>query len=139
MMPTDASGPVLAVDDLWVEARTPAGPRPILEAVSFTLAHRETLCLAGESGSGKSVTSLAIMRLLPKSSLRVARGTIKLPGRDLLSLPEAEMRKVRGGDVAMIFQEPMTSLNPVLTIGRQVLESIRAHQDIGAREARRAA
>ena len=65
MMPTNAAGPVLAVDDLWVEARTPAGPRPILEAVSFTLAPRETLCLAGESGSGKSVTMQCILRMLP--------------------------------------------------------------------------
>jgi peptide/nickel transport system ATP-binding protein len=135
MMPADASGPVLAVDDLWVEARTPTGPRSILEAVSFTLAPRETLCLAGESGSGKSVTSLAIMRLLPTSSLRVARGTIKLSGRDLLSLSEGEMRRVRGGDVAMIFQEPMTSLNPVMTIGVQMSEAIRIHQGVGEQEA----
>jgi peptide/nickel transport system ATP-binding protein len=135
MMPTDSSGPVLAVDDLWVEARTPTGPRSILEAVSFTLAPRETLCLAGESGSGKSVTSLAIMRLLPKASLRVARGSIKLAGRDLLSLPEREMRKVRGGDIAMIFQEPMTSLNPVMTIGAQMSEAIRIHQNVGEQEA----
>jgi peptide/nickel transport system ATP-binding protein len=135
MMPTDSSGPVLAVDDLWVEARTPTGPRSILEAVSFTLAPRETLCLAGESGSGKSVTSLAIMRLLPKASLRVARGSIELGGRDLLSLPEKEMRKVRGGDIAMIFQEPMTSLNPVMTIGAQMSEAIRIHQNVGEEEA----
>ena len=135
MMPTDASGPVLAVDDLWVEARTPTGPRSILEAVSFTLAPRETLCLAGESGSGKSVTSLAIMRLLPKASLRVARGSIELSGRDLLSLPEKEMRRVRGGDIAMIFQEPMTSLNPVMTIGAQMSEAIRIHQSVGEEEA----
>jgi peptide/nickel transport system ATP-binding protein len=135
MIPADASGPVLAVDDLWVEARTPSGPRSILEAVSFTLAPRETLCLAGESGSGKSVTSLAIMRLLPKASLRVPRGTIKLSGRELLSLPETEMRKVRGSDIAMIFQEPMTSLNPVMTIGAQMSEAIRIHQGVGEQEA----
>jgi peptide/nickel transport system ATP-binding protein len=135
MMPTDASGPVLAVDDLWVEARTPTGPHSILEAVSFTLAPRETLCLAGGSGSGKSVTSLAIMRLLPKASLRVARGSIELGGRDLLSLPEKEMRKVRGGDIAMIFQEPMTSLNPVMTVGAQMSEAIRIHQNVGEEEA----
>jgi peptide/nickel transport system ATP-binding protein len=135
MMPTDPSGPVLAVDDLWVEARTPTGPHSILEAVSFTLAPRETLCLAGGSGSGKSVTSLAIMRLLPKASLRVARGSIELGGRDLLSLPEKEMRKVRGGDIAMIFQEPMTSLNPVMTVGAQMSEAIRIHQNVGEEEA----
>nr|WP_134494925.1 ABC transporter ATP-binding protein [Microvirga pakistanensis] len=129
------TAPVLSVQDLWVEARTPNGLRPILEDVSFTLAPRETLCLAGESGSGKSVTSLAIMRLLPKSSLRVARGSIQLSGRDLLSLSEAEMRKVRGGDVAMIFQEPMTSLNPVMTIGAQMSEAIRIHQGVGEQEA----
>jgi peptide/nickel transport system ATP-binding protein len=134
-----ASGPVLAVEDLWVEARTPEGPRPVLEGVAFTLGARETLCVAGESGSGKSVTSLAIMRLLPKAGLRLARGRVLLDGRDLVALPESAMRRVRGGDIAMIFQEPMTSLNPVMTVGAQMSEAVRIHQGTGDREALRLA
>ncbi len=122
------SVPVLSVQGLCVDARTPSGAHRVLHEVSFDLAAGETLCLAGESGSGKSVTSLAIMRLLPKMSLRVAGGSIRLEGRDLLSLPDRAMRRVRGGDIAMIFQEPMTSLNPVMSVGAQLTEAIRAHQ-----------
>ncbi|MBB3772552.1 peptide/nickel transport system ATP-binding protein [Angulomicrobium tetraedrale] len=127
------TAPVLSVEGLSVDARTPQGARRVLHEVSFTLDAGETLCLAGESGSGKSVTSLAIMRLLAKSSLRVAAGAIKLGGQDLLALPERAMRRLRGGDVAMIFQEPMTSLNPVMSIGAQLTEAIRIHQ--GAEDA----
>jgi peptide/nickel transport system ATP-binding protein len=96
--------------------------------VGFSLSNGETLCIAGESGSGKSVTSLAIMGLLPKLSLRVASGNILLGERDLLTLTNRQMRGVRGGDVAMVFQEPMTSLNPVMSIGAQLTEAIREHQ-----------
>nr|WP_246520137.1 ABC transporter ATP-binding protein [Ancylobacter lacus] len=113
---------------MCVDARTPSGAHRVLHEVSFHLGAGETLCLAGESGSGKSVTSLAIMRLLPKASLRVAAGSIRLEGRDLLPLPDRAMRRVRGGDIAMIFQEPMTSLNPVMSVGAQLTEAIRAHQ-----------
>jgi peptide/nickel transport system ATP-binding protein len=88
----------------------------------------ETLCIAGESGSGKSVTSLAIMGLLPKASLRVTSGNILLGDRDLVKLSNRAMRSVRGGDIAMVFQEPMTSLNPVMSIGAQLTEAIREHQ-----------
>ncbi|MFT0858924.1 ABC transporter ATP-binding protein [Ancylobacter sp. G4_0304] len=130
------SVPVLAVDGLCVDARTPQGARRVLHEVSFALAAGETLCLAGESGSGKSVTSLAIMRLLAKGALRVASGAIRLEGRDLLALPERAMRRVRGGDVAMIFQEPMTSLNPVISIGAQLTEAIRIHQGAENAQAR---
>ncbi len=98
----------------------------MLEGVSFALAPGETLCLAGESGSGKSLTALSIMRLL-SPSLRRRGGSITLAGRDLTALPERAMRQLRGGDVAMIFQEPMTSLNPVMTIGAQLTEAIRTH------------
>lgn len=120
--------PVLSVADLCVDARTPDGLRRVLHYVSFDLLPHETLCIAGESGSGKSVTSLAIMGLLPKASLQVTSGKIMLGDRSLLSLSNSEMRRVRGGDIAMIFQEPMTSLNPVMTIGDQMTEVIREHQ-----------
>ena len=119
---------VLAVDKLCVDARTPEGLRRVIDDVSFSLTAGETLCIAGESGSGKSVTSLAIMGLLPKASLQIASGSIALKGRELSRLPNRAMRSVRGGDIAMVFQEPMTSLNPVMSIGAQLTEAIREHQ-----------
>ena len=121
-------GPVLSVRDLSVDARTPTGLKRILNAVSFDLKAGETLCLAGESGSGKSVTSLAVMGLLPKASLRVTSGSIRLGETDLARTSERTMRGIRGGQIAMIFQEPMTSLNPVMTVGAQLTEAIRAHR-----------
>lgn len=127
---TSTSRPsVLSVRNLSVDARTPTGLKRILNDVSFEIAAGETLCLAGESGSGKSVTSLAIMGLLPKAALRVASGEIKLGEKRLLGLSESAMRRIRGRDVAMIFQEPMTSLNPVMTIGAQMVEAIREHRE----------
>ena len=120
--------PVLSVDGLTVDALTDRGAKRVLDAVSFDLAAGETLCLAGESGSGKSVTSLSVMRLLPRASLRIVSGSIKLGDRDLTELSERAMREVRGRDIAMIFQEPMTSLNPVMTIGKQLVEPILIHQ-----------
>ncbi len=122
------SAPILSVRNLNVDARTPEGRKPVLKNISFDLASGETLCLAGESGSGKSVTSLSIMGLLPKASLQVASGSIMLGERDLLKLSDRAMRGVRGGDIAMVFQEPMTSLNPVMSIGAQLTEAIREHQ-----------
>ena len=123
---TVAPPPILAVEDLCVDARTPEGLRPVLDHISFALAPGETLCLAGESGSGKSLTALSIMRLL-SPALRQRKGSIRLAGQELTTLPERAMRRYRGGDIAMIFQEPMTSLNPVMTIGAQLTEAIRAH------------
>ncbi|MGO4199281.1 ABC transporter ATP-binding protein [Rhizobium sp. YAF28] len=122
------AAPILSVRNLSVDARTPDGRKPVLKDISFDLASGETLCLAGESGSGKSVTSLSIMGLLPKASLQVASGSIMLGERDLLKLSDRAMRSVRGGDIAMVFQEPMTSLNPVMSIGAQLTEAIREHQ-----------
>ncbi|EJJ29445.1 ABC transporter ATP-binding protein [Rhizobium sp. CF142] len=122
------AAPILSVRNLNVDARTPDGRKPVLKDISFDLASGETLCLAGESGSGKSVTSLSIMGLLPKASLQVASGNILLGDRDLLKLSDRAMRSVRGGDIAMVFQEPMTSLNPVMSIGVQLTEAIREHQ-----------
>ena len=127
--------PVLSVASLCVDARTPMGLRRILHDVSFDLMPNETLCIAGESGSGKSVTSLAITGLLPKASLQVTSGSITLGEKNLLSLSSSEMRRVRGGDIAMIFQEPMTSLNPVMSIGDQMTEVIREHQVSGGESA----
>ena len=123
--------PILAVRDLSIDARTPEGLRPVLEGVSFTIAPGETLCLAGESGSGKSLTALAIMRLL-SLSLKQRSGAIALGGRDLTKIPERAMRGVRGGEIAMIFQEPMTSLNPVMTVGAQLTEAIGTHGAAGS-------
>jgi peptide/nickel transport system ATP-binding protein len=122
------AAPILSVRNLSVDARTPEGRKPVLKDISFDLASGETLCLAGESGSGKSVTSLSIMGLLPKASLQIASGSIMLGERDLLKLSDRAMRGVRGGDIAMVFQEPMTSLNPVMSIGAQLTEAIREHQ-----------
>ena len=106
-----------------------------VEDVSFTLDQGETIAIVGESGSGKSVTSLSIMRLYSGRNFRHA-GTISLAGRDLLAASEAEMRNVRGNEIGMIFQEPMTSLNPVLTIGRQIGETLRLHLDMDPDTAR---
>jgi peptide/nickel transport system ATP-binding protein len=130
---------LLTVDGLTVDALTDTGAKRILDGVSFALKAGETLCLAGESGSGKSVTSLSIMRLLPRASLRVTSGTITLGGTDLMRLSDRAMRDVRGGDIAMIFQEPMTSLNPVMSIGAQLIEAIKTHQAIDERAAKQRA
>ena len=130
------AAPVLRVDGLCVSVRTEAGVKPLISDLSFTLGRGETLCIAGESGSGKSITALAIMGLLPPPAVRVTGGTIRLGDRDLIALPEAEMRAIRGNRVAMIFQEPMTSLNPVLTIGTQLAEAIRAHEVVSRSTAR---
>jgi peptide/nickel transport system ATP-binding protein len=106
-----------------------------VDGVSFHIAPGETLGVVGESGSGKSVTALSIMRLVPRPHGRIVAGEIRYGGRDLLTLPEAEMRKIRGREIAMIFQEPMTSLNPVHTIGAQVAETIRLHDGLNRRDA----
>ncbi|MGR3803735.1 MAG: ABC transporter ATP-binding protein [Marinibacterium profundimaris] len=128
------SQPVFSVSDLEVAFRGRDGWSAVVHDVSFQIARGETLALVGESGSGKSVTSLASMRLLEPESSRI-RGKVMLEGRDLLALTEAEMRGVRGNDMAMIFQEPMTSLNPAMKIGEQIAEVLVAHQDMGQADA----
>ncbi|WP_235953031.1 ABC transporter ATP-binding protein [Salipiger sp. PrR002] len=133
-----AATPLLSVQDLTVSVRDRGTLRPIVEGLSFDLAAGETLAIAGESGSGKSITSLALMGLLP-NNVSVTSGQALLEGTDLPALPEAEMRGLRGSKVAMIFQEPMTSLNPVHRIGTQLIEAIRAHDPLPQREARAAA
>ncbi len=127
----ETSKPVLTVEGLSLDARTPEGLRPVLDDVSFVIQAGETLCLAGESGSGKSLTALSIMRLL-STSLKQRAGSIRLAGRELTTLSERAMRRVRGGEIAMIFQEPMTSLNPIMTVGAQLVEAIRMHDAAGA-------
>ncbi|MCO6049646.1 ABC transporter ATP-binding protein [Mesorhizobium sp. RP14(2022)] len=133
------TAPVLSVSNLTVTVGGTAHPRAVVSGLSFDLRRGETLCLAGESGSGKSITSLAIMGLLPKPATRLASGTIRLGDTELTALPERALRKIRGDRIAMIFQEPMTSLNPVLSVGRQLTETILNHRDVSAREAERMA
>jgi peptide/nickel transport system ATP-binding protein len=127
--------PVLSVSNLSTSFLVDGEWRPVVKDISFDVMPGETVAIVGESGSGKSVTSLSIMRLLARASSRIV-GSVKLNGRDLLTLPEAEMRKVRGKDVAMIFQEPMTSLNPIFTIGRQISEALTCHGNISKAEAK---
>ncbi len=124
-----AQAPVLSVAGLTTSFLHDREWVPVVRNVSFDIAPRETVAIVGESGSGKSVTALSIMRLLPKESGR-CEGRIMLSGRDLLTLPEANMKDIRGNEVAMIFQEPMTSLNPVLTIGFQIAEALIQHRGL---------
>jgi len=125
---------VLEIKDLVVElANLPALP-PVLNKVSFQIKRQETLCLVGESGSGKSVTSLATMGLLPKGALNLTAGSIRLEGRELTNLSVAQMRKLRASRVSMIFQEPMTALNPSMRVGQQVMEVLNLHTNLSAKE-----
>ncbi|MBE0592710.1 MAG: ABC transporter ATP-binding protein [Gemmatimonadales bacterium] len=126
----------LEVGGLNVEFATPWGPVSALDDVGFRVGRGRILGLVGESGCGKSLSALSIMRLLPASA-RITGGSIRLAGAgDLLALPEARMRSLRGGRISMIFQDPMTSLNPVMRIGAQMVEGMRYHQRIGRKEAR---
>ena len=129
------SADLLAVRDLTVSFRTERGTLRALFGVSFSVAPGETLGLVGESGCGKTVTALSILKLLPSPPARIEAGSILFRGRDLVPLPEKEICAVRGREISMIFQEPMTSLNPVLTIGEQVAEVFTAHRVCGKREA----
>jgi oligopeptide/dipeptide ABC transporter ATP-binding protein len=134
-----ATWPLLSVSDLAVSfdnASNPGGPRiQAVAGVNMTLFARQTLAVVGESGCGKSVTAMSAMQLIPRPPGRFDRGSIRLEGRELLTLPEHEVLKVRGGQIAMIFQEPMTSLNPVYTIGDQILEAILLHQRLDLMQA----
>ena len=121
--------PLLEVDRLQTHFRTPDGVNRAVDGVSFAVEKGETLAVVGESGCGKSVTAMSIMRLIPEPPGRSA-GRILFQGRDLLTLSERAMKKIRGDDISMIFQEPMTSLNPVLKVGRQIGESLRLHQGL---------
>ena len=125
---------ILKVEDLRVQFRTSEGVVRAVDGISFEVKSGETLAVVGESGSGKSVTALSILRLLAMPPARI-RGGIWYQGQDLLKLSEAKMRGMRGNDISMIFQEPMTSLDPVMKVGKQIAESIRLHQGTTTKEA----
>ena len=129
------SPPLLRVDSLQTHFNTRDGTVRAVDGVSFDVRAGETLAVVGESGCGKSVTAMSILRLLPMPPARIAGGRIEFEGRNLLDLSEAEMRQVRGNLISMIFQEPMTSLNPVLTVGRQVAEALVLHRGLSEQQA----
>jgi len=126
--------PILTVSNLTTSFRVEGQWKSVVRNLSFDIKPKETLCVVGESGSGKSVTALSIMRLTPPQSSKI-EGSIKLNGKELLTLPDSEMRHIRGNEIAMIFQEPMTSLNPVLTIGFQIAEALILHRGLSRSEA----
>jgi oligopeptide/dipeptide ABC transporter ATP-binding protein len=130
--------PLLAVEDLRVRFKTQRGLVHAVNGISFDVRPGETLGLVGESGCGKSVTALTTMGILPRAA-RIASGSIRLDGRELLGLSERQWRRVRGKEIAMIFQDPMTSLNPVLTVGAQLREAIEEHLDLDRKAATRRA
>jgi peptide/nickel transport system ATP-binding protein len=138
-MSAPLSAPLLAIDRLAVSFPAESARATVVDRVHLQIAPGETLALVGESGCGKSVTALAIMRLVPRPGRIEPDSRIRFDGRDLLSLSVPEMRALRGGKIGMIFQEPMTSLNPVTTVGRQVEEAILLHAGVSSREARRRA
>ena len=127
---------LLQVKDLQTSFFTPEGEVRAIDGVSFEIDEGKTIGLVGESGCGKSVTSLSIMRLIPSPPGKIVGGEIFYRGRDLLRLNNEQMRKIRGNEISMIFQEPMTSLNPVFTVGNQIGEAIRLHQGLGKKETR---
>ncbi|MCU4162189.1 ABC transporter ATP-binding protein [Acidiphilium sp. AL] len=132
---TDPAVPLLAVDNLRVSFRTARGTVRAVDGVSFRLGHREILGIVGESGSGKSVSLMAMMGLINDPNA-VIEGSIKFQGRELIGLGAREMRRLRGGRIAMIFQDPMTALTPVYTVGRQIVEQLRLHTDLSTGAAR---
>ena len=134
-----APKPLLEIDDLRTWFFTRDGVVRAVDGVSFSVLPGETLAIVGESGCGKSVTALSVLRLIASPPGRIVSGSIRFAGRDLLAASEAEMRKVRGGEIGMVFQEPMTSLNPVMTIGRQIAETLILHQGLDARAAQKKA
>src|ERR1700719_2781558 len=120
---------LLEVEDLQPPSRTPEGINRAVDCGSFHVNEGETLAIVGESGCGKSVTAMSLMRLIPEPPGKIA-GSVRFQGSDLLQLSEREMRAIRGNDISMIFQEPMTSLNPVLSVGRQIGETLRMHRGL---------
>ena len=126
--------PLLEVENLQTHFATADGVNRAVDGLSFSVEAGETVAIVGESGCGKSVTSMSILRLIPEPPGKIA-GSIKFQGKDLLKLSDREMRKIRGNEISMIFQEPMTSLNPVLTIGQQIGETLKLHQGLNSRDA----
>ena len=133
---TPASQPLLSVENLTVTFPGESGRVPVVDGVAFAIGRGETLALVGESGSGKSITALALMRLIPKPGRIEPGSRIRFAGRDVLEMDVPEIRAFRGADVAMIFQEPMTSLNPVVPVGAQVAEAVRLHEPVSMAAAR---
>ena len=125
---------LLEIDQLQTHFRTPDGINRAVDGVSFKIEAGQTLAVVGESGCGKSVTAMSILRLIPEPPGKMA-GQIRFQGRNLLECSDAEMRQIRGNEISMIFQEPMTSLNPVLTVGRQIGETLRLHQNMSSSQA----
>lgn len=126
---------VLEVKNLQTYFYSSEGVAKAVDGVSFTLQKGETLGIVGESGCGKSMTSLSLLRLVPSPPGKIINGEILLNNTDILKLSDEELRKIRGNKISMIFQEPMTSLNPVLSVGEQIAESIRLHQGLSRKEA----
>ncbi|MBO1081755.1 ABC transporter ATP-binding protein [Roseomonas haemaphysalidis] len=125
---------LLEVENLQTHFATGDGVNRAVDGLSFSVEAGETVAIVGESGCGKSVTSMSILRLIPEPPGKIA-GEIRFQGRDLLKLPDAEMRKIRGNEISMIFQEPMTSLNPVLSVGKQIGEAVQLHQGLNKKDA----
>ncbi|MGX5668027.1 ABC transporter ATP-binding protein [Rhizobium daejeonense] len=137
-IPTSGSAdmkPLLSVSGLRIET-IGRNPATLIEDVTFDVAAGETLALVGESGAGKSLSALALLGLLPPSAMRVTAGSISLMGEDITAAPAARMRRIRGGQVAMIFQDPLSCLNPVLTVGRQIMETLKLHEGLKGSAAR---
>src|SRR5260370_10570000 len=125
---------LLEVQNLQTHFRTPEGINRAVDGVSFQVDEGETLAIVGESGCGKSVTAMSLMRLIPEPPGKIA-GSVRFQAKELLQLSEREMRGIRGNDISMIFQEPMTSLNPVLSVGRQIGETLRLHEGLDGKAA----
>src|ERR1700692_2274405 len=122
-----AEQPLLSVENLTVQFRGDAGWMNAIEGVDFSVRSGECLGIVGESGSGKSVSALSILKLHSRANTRYASGVVRYGGRDLLTVPQRRLRQVRGGEIAMIFQDPMSSLHPVLRISAQLMETLRPH------------
>jgi peptide/nickel transport system permease protein len=135
-VPRATPSAILSVDNLEVEFDTPDGPLTVVDGVTLSVAKGEVLGLVGESGSGKSVTSMSIMRLIPSPPGRITGGSVLFDGRTLLELPFEEMRELRGNQMSMVFQDPMSSLDPAFTVGHQLVEGIRLHQSVRRATAR---
>ena len=123
----DQAAPIIEVRDLETRIDTKMGMIRAVDGVSFSVRPGQTLGIVGESGSGKSITALSLLRLVPKPAAEIVGGSITLDGEDILTLPEARMREIRGAKISMILQDPQTSLNPIFTIGSQVIEAIATH------------